>query len=267
MRRIRHSPSSNGIKVGCALLAALLLTFASLAEAEVSQNGTLRVAFEGKISPRALPRQGAAPIGVLIGGQISTTDGTSPPQLKRIEIEINKAGRFDFEGLPTCSVSQIQPSTTQNAIRTCRQAKVGEGTFSANVLIPEQSPFPSQGRVVAFNGMQGKRHVILAHVYGTNPIPTSYTLPLLVSKAKGTYGTKLTAYLPKTTGDWGFVTGLELSLRRTYYYRGHRHSYLSAGCPAPKGFRSVFFPLARASFAFAGGRTLDSTLTRRCGAR
>ena len=44
-------------------------------------------------------------------------------------------------------------------------------------------------------------------------------------------------------------------------------SYLSAGCPAPKGFPGATFPFAKASFAFAGKQALTSTLTRSCGAR
>ena len=58
-----------------------------------------------------------------------------------------------------------------------------------------------------------------------------------------------------------------MTLSRRYSYRGQRHSYLSAGCPAPKGFPGVSFPLARTSFAFAGGMKLTSTLTRDCKVR
>jgi hypothetical protein len=43
-------------------------------------------------------------------------------------------------------------------------------------------------------------------------------------------------------------------------------SYLSAGCPAPKGFPGAVFPFAKASFAFAKQPSLNSTLTRSCGA-
>jgi hypothetical protein len=58
-----------------------------------------------------------------------------------------------------------------------------------------------------------------------------------------------------------------LTLHRTYSYRGHSRSYLSAACPALPGFPGALFPLARASFAFAGGTTLTQTLNRSCKAR
>ncbi len=232
---------------------------------EIAQQGNLRLGFTGKISPHALPREGTAPIAVSLGGEITTTDGSTPPQLRAVQIAINRAGRLDRRGLPVCRLSEIQPATTENALAACGPARVGEGRFSANVVIPEQSPFPSTGKVIAFNGVQGGRPVIFAHVYGTEPIPTSFTLALRISRAKGRFGTVLSAALPDV--DSAFVTGISLDLHRTFRYRGERHSYLSAGCPAPAGFPGALYPLARASFSFAGDRTLSRTLTRSCRVR
>jgi hypothetical protein len=92
-------------------------------------------------------------------------------------------------------------------------------------------------------------------------------LPLLISKGKGTFSTVLSASLPQATGDWGYVTGLNLKLGRTFSKHGKRHSFLSAGCPAPKGFPGALFPLAKTSFAFEGGKTLTTTLNRSCKAK
>jgi len=58
-----------------------------------------------------------------------------------------------------------------------------------------------------------------------------------------------------------------MTLSRRDSFGGHSHSYLSAGCPAPKGFTVAPFSLARTSFAFADGRKLTSTLTRSCRVR
>jgi Divergent InlB B-repeat domain len=238
------------------------------AASEIVQRGNLRVSVAGKLSPKALPRRGAAPIAVSIGSRITTTDGSNPPQLRTIAIAINRNGRFDYKGLPACQIKQIQPSTNQGALAACRASLIGAGSFSANVVLPRQSPFPSNGKVLAFNGTLNGRPAILAHVYGTEPVPTSYTLPFLVKPLRGgTFGTLLTASLPQTTGEWGFVTGIQLTLKRTFTFRGVRHSYLSAGCPAPRGFPGAVFALAKASFAFAGHETLSQTLMRDCRAR
>ena len=121
--------------------------------------------------------------------------------------------------------------------------------------------------MLAFNGEVNGKPAIFAHVYGTNPLPTSYTLPFALKATRGTFGTTLTASLPQTTGEWGFVTGIQMTLKRKFSYRGQSHSYISAGCPAPRGFSRVPFPLAKASYGFAGPMTLTSTVTRICRAR
>jgi hypothetical protein len=251
-------------RAGCAAALAAVLILATGAQAELAQEGNLRVHFDAKVSPKRLPRTGTAPISVSLGGTVSTTDGSQPPALRRFEVAINRSGRLDVKGLPICRREDIQPATTANAMAACGAAKVGVGSFEANVVIPEQSPFPSKGKMVAFNGVQGGKPVIFAHVYGTEPIPTSFTLPLKISHAKGRFGTVLTASLPNVTSDVAFVTGISLTLGRTFTYSGERHGYLSAGCPAPKGFPGALYPLARTGFSFDGGTALSSTLTRSC---
>lgn len=249
----------------CVLLVAL--SAAVVARAETVRQGSLQVAFLGDLSPTSLPRDGAAPISVSVGGKISTTDGGSPPQLRRIQIAINRYGRIDRAGLPACRLEQVQPSTNEGALKACRASLVGEGSFSAEVKLPQQAPFPSAGKVLAFNGVEKGRPVIFAHVYGTEPVPTSYTLVMDIKPASGTFGTKLDISLPEVTSDVGFVTGIELKLFRRFKAHGKSHSYLSAGCPAPKGFPGAVFPLARISFAFAGHKPIGTTLTRNCKVR
>lgn len=233
----------------------------------VVRRGPVQVNFDGKLTPHALPRYGVAPVGIAVDARISGTSGGEPPQLRRIAIEINRNGHFSPRGLPVCEERDIQPSTTAGARAACGGALVGEGHFAANVKLPEQSPFPSSGKVLAFNGHLHGKPAILAHIYGTQPIPTSYVLPFSIGDSAGTYGTVLETSLPSATGNWGYVTGLEMTLHRSFRYQGKRRSYLSAGCPAPAGFPGAAFPLARTSFAFAGGMKLVSVLNRSCKAK
>jgi hypothetical protein len=233
----------------------------------VVQRGPVRVKFDGELTPHALPRHGVAPVGIAVDTRIASTNGGTPPQLRRIAIEINRNGHLNTRGLPICEESEIQPSTTDGARAACGGALVGEGHFAANVKLPEQSPFPSSGKVLAFNGRLHGKPAILAHIYGIQPAPTSYVLPFSIRGSRGTYGTVLETSLPRATGDWGYVTGLKMTLRRNFRYQGKRRSYLSAGCPAPPGFPGAAFPLARTSFAFAGGMNLVSVLNRSCKAK
>src|SRR5699024_636981 len=116
-----------------------------------------------------------------------------------------------------------------------------------------QSPFPSQGKVLVFNGKLRGQPALFAHIYGTRPVPTSYVLPFTIRKTGGEYGTLLSASLPNVTGEWGYVTGISLNLEP---------EFISASCPAPGGLPGIVFPLMRTSFSFEGGPTLTTTLNR-----
>jgi hypothetical protein len=247
----------SGVRAVAAVAVSATLALAAFAQAEVTQRGALRITFNGTLTPKTLPRHGSAPVRVAMAGAIASAKrGKNPPQLRAIEIGINSHGRLDPKALPTCAIDDIQPATSENALEACRDSLVGQGRFSAKVLLPEQAPFPSDGKIYAFNGVYRGRPAILAHVYGTNPSPTSVTLPFTIARHRGAFATVLSTSLPEVTSEWGYVTGLTLDL-------GGRN-YLSASCPAPKGFPGAVFPLMRASFQFVGAPAVTSTLTRSC---
>ena len=257
-------------RVRCAALTIIGITaafFGPPAVAEVAQKGNLRIAVDARLAPHRLPRSAPAPVAVSFSGRIGTTDKSGPPQLRTISIAINRQGRLTRRGLPLCRAGKIDPSTTSDALMACRPSLVGDGSFAANVKLPQQSPFPSKGKVLAFNGRFRGRPAILAHIYGTSPVPTSYVLPFLIDTRGGTYRTVLEASLPRVTGDWGYVTGISMTLDRRFSFRGRQQSYLAADCPAPAGFPGAVFPLLQTNFAFVDGKRVTSTLTRRCTVR
>jgi hypothetical protein len=272
--------------------------------------GNLRVSVSGKLSPRRLPRGGLAPIAVTVGGRITTTDASLPPRLRRLRIELNRHGKLDSTGLPTCVHRRIQPGSSSRALSGCRSALVGRGTFTADITLAGQEPYPTKGRLLVFNGRAGcsrpsgrvrssssrtqegrqgertpvrdpraadrgrrdapcrTRPVLFGHLYSPKPFATSFVIVFRVQRLrKGTYGTMLNAPLPKAMDAWGRLTGLRMTLSRRYSHRGRRHSFISAGCPAPRGFPGADFPLARTGFSFDGGRRISSTLTRSCRVR
>lgn len=234
----------------------------------VIQRGGLRVSVDAGVAPRRLPREGAAPVRFKLAARIASADGSVPPQLRRISVEINRNGHLDPAGLPVCDLGAIQPATNAGALAACRRSLVGEGSFAAKVLITSQAPFPSRGKVLAFNGRWHGRPAILAHIYGTAPVPTSYTLPFVIgSIGRGTYGTRLSASLPDFTSKWGYVTAISLKLGRGFRSHGSAHSYLTAGCPAPPGFPGAVFPLSRVKLGFAGRGPISETLSEDCRAR
>jgi hypothetical protein len=165
-------------------------------------------------------------------------------------------------------VRRIQPASTARALAACHSSLVGKGSFTANIALQGQEPYATTGKLVVFNGLQRKRHVLLGQIYSAYPFPTSFVIVFSVTdKSHGTYGTSLTAKLPRSLSSWGNLTGINMKLSRRFHAAGTRRSYVSAGCPAPKGFPLATFPMARASFSFAGGSRLSSVFTSTCRAR
>jgi hypothetical protein len=248
--------------LGC----ALTLAGAALASATVRQSGGVRISVEGRLSPQKLPRVGTAPISVAVGWQISTADGSPPPKLSSLQIEINRHGRLDYTGLPSCPYPKIQPASSERALAGCRPSLVGRGTFSAEVsLAGQEGSYETAGQLLLFKGERGHKALLYGQIYAAHPFATSFVIPFAIKiKAKGTYGSVLQAKIPASLRSWGNLTGIEMRLQRTYPYKGARHSFLSAGCPAPKGLGQASFDLARTSFAFDGGREISATVGGRC---
>ncbi len=247
-----------------AIAVVALLSIASSAGAELTERGDLFVRFQGGINPAALPRAQRAPITVSVAGRVKTLSGERPPALREIEIELNRGGELNSNGLPLCQYGQLVAISSARAMEECGDAVVGDGAYIGKSAFPEQATFPARGRILAFNGVYRGREVILAHVYGASPVPITRIIVFYIHRSGGTYGTVIKGSLPDAVNHYGYVEEIALRLHRNYTYRGQRRSYLSAACEAPSGFTVATFPFARASMAFADGRTLSSTLTRSC---
>ena len=247
-----------------AIVLAACAAGPSLAHAELTARGDLFVKFSGGIAPSALPRHTQAPIGVSVSGTIKTLSGTRPPALRQISIAINNGGELNAHGLPICHRREIEATTSEQARDACGPALVGGGRYLANTAFPEQLDFPSDGKILAFNAVVDGHEAILAHVYGTDPLPIARIIVFKIRNTSGTFGTTLTGNLPASVNHYGYVRSISLSLHREFVYRGQRRSYLSAACAAPPGFRNASFSFARASMSFDDGRTLASVLTRSC---
>ena len=244
--------------------AAAVLAVSGTAPADEFGGANLRATFNGWITPRALPRDAPRPIALHLRGRLRTTDGRLPPALRRMTISINRHGRVSTAGLPTCPRHALEARRTARVLQRCRGALLGTGRFDAHIEIPTQAPFPARGRVTAFNGMEGGRRVIHAHIFGRKPVPTVQVLTLRFQRAAGPYGTELSVDMPNVGDEWGHVTGFRLDLHRRYSYRGRQRSLLSARCPAPEGRPTALFPAARGTYHLADGRELSRIVVGRC---
>ena len=113
----------------------------------VIQRGPVRVSFNGKLTPHALPRHGTAPVGIAVDAHIAGTGTGAPPQLRRIAIEINRNGRLSAQRPPYLR-RKPDPAGDDRRSAGAPAAKPwsAKGIFAANVKLPEQSPFPSRAR-------------------------------------------------------------------------------------------------------------------------
>lgn len=246
--------------IGVLLTSAVAAT----ATAEVDRNGVLQGTFSGDISPQRLPRDELAPVTVTMGGKITTTDRSEPPRLEKIVLEINRNGVLDNKGLPTCSLAKLNSISSAQAKRVCAKAQVGHGSVTSRVYLPGQGAFASTGELLAFNGKLHGRPAVLAQVSSKAPLPLTYVIAFEVKKQGGTFGTALIGTLPPIASEYGYISSFSLALGRRYTSHGKKHYFAAASCPAPKGFNTAPFALAKASYEFAGGVTLGATLNRSC---
>ena len=263
--RTDRRPDRAALAVAAVLVAAL--ASAALAHAEVERGGSVLVTFNGSIFPRKLPRTGSAPVGVQMGGRISTADRSEPPILDRIILDINRLGSLQTRGLPRCPLRKIRSISSAGARRACGSALIGRGSVTSRVSLPGQGAFASLGVLLAFNGRFKGHTAIFAQVASGAPLPLTYVIVFRVRKLRGTFGTSLVGMLPPIASEYGYISAFNLSLRRIYRHSGKRMSYASAGCPAPRGFSEANFPLARVKYQFSDGRKISSVLVRKCRVR
>ncbi len=261
--RGRSRPIGRGVAGALAILALLGGLAAGRAQGERSQRGNLIVSLDGGLSPLKLPRHRPAPVAVRLEGGLRTADGTLLPRVTRMELGLPGQGVLSTRGLPVCSQRRLRNAKSAEALAACGPALVGRGRLEANVLVPNQPPFEIHARLLAFNGRVGRRRAVLMHAYATSP-PTVAVLPFLLHRRSGRFGLALVADLPAALGPWPHLAHFEMTLSRSYAYRGRSRSYLSATCPIPRRFTAGFFSFARASFTLADGRQIGTAIPRSC---
>lgn len=258
------------------LAILILLAFATFAAAapakvreyEIIQKENLRVKFGAEFTPSTLPRKNPAPITVEVAGAISTTDGTHPPPLRRLEMEINRHGRIETIGLPTCTAPLLQSTTTKEALARCGDARVGSGSFRAQLALGVGKDVPATGKATIFNSRHNGKPEMLVHLFIGVPVRVTMVVPITIGhKEEGDYGTVLRAHIPKLGGGLGSVTEIDLELGRRYMSGGKRRSYLAAACSAPEGVGSVPFPFLRGKFRFEAHRKVVASLLKSCTVR
>jgi hypothetical protein len=225
----RHLIHATTIAVGIVLICATTAT----AGREVVRAGNLYLADNGGISPSKLPKHESAPVSARINGEIGTLDGSHPPALQTIGLDVDKTIQIDAVGLPVCRWGQIEASDTKTAERACASAIVGSGEAEVEVAFPEQPPFSAKGAVVLFNGgVKGDTTLVFVHAYVAVPTPTAVIVAAKITRIHhGRFGLHIAARIPRIAGGSASVTKFQLKVGRAFSYKGKRKSFLTASCP------------------------------------
>jgi pimeloyl-ACP methyl ester carboxylesterase len=180
-----------------------------------------------------LPAAGGAPATARLEAEIGTVDGSHPPALRTIDLEVAKTIEVDAVGLPTCRAAQITATSSADARRACGGALLGSGSAEVEVAFPEQAPFSSTGPLLLFNaGVRGATTKVLLHAYVDVPAPTAIVVAATIARIdRGPYGLEITATIPRIAGGAGSVTKFELKVGRKFSYEGRSRSFLTASCP------------------------------------
>ncbi len=162
---------------------ALVFAAAALGSRKVECAGNLCVADNGGIFPSKLPKHGSAPITARIFGEIHSRDGSHPPAIENLELDVDNTIGIDAVGLPTCRARQIESRTSAEAKRACADALVGAGSPTMFTL-KFGGKFTYKGRTKSFltascptGHWVTKGHVVfgdqtqlgLAHVFPCTP--------------------------------------------------------------------------------------------------
>src|SRR6187551_287416 len=192
------------------LIAVLALGWTANSGAERVIKDGLELTFNANFEPQTLPRNREAPVDIKVEGRIATTDGSHPPPLRWLEVAINRNGRLDAKGLPTCTAPILQSTSSEAALERCRPSLVGRGSFRADVQLGKE--IAATGKILAFNSRRHGKQALVLHMFAAVPVRFTLVVPLTIAHLKdGNFGTLLRAQIPRLGGGLGSITEIDLT--------------------------------------------------------
>jgi hypothetical protein len=244
-----------------ALIATALAMFVlvgTAGAARVVSEGIIIVA-NGSVSPTVLPKTHNAPIEISASVNISTASGAPPPALQTVTLEFDRRASLQTKGLKVCRSEELQSTTVDQARKVCAAALIGEGEAQVLLDLPGAPPTPTSLPITLFNGPTvGGYPSVLAHAYLSEPVPTTYVVPIVIEPIhNGTYAYRTHVTIPQLAAGAGIPISGHLTIGRKWTLRGHRYSYLNARCEVG------FFQL-HGMLTFSNGYLLSGTLYQPC---
>ena len=164
------------------LLAIAALVGAGMASGELTQQGNLRLAFNGSISPNKLPRDTPAPVTMQVSGAIRTADGGRPPELRKISIALNRYGRLSTLGLPTCDQAELEQTTTKSARWKLRRRPRRPRQVPGLRQLPRPRRCRGERAGARLQRERKRQARLLLHIYNSRPVQVTFVVPFTIRR-------------------------------------------------------------------------------------
>lgn len=218
--------------LGLGIIAASAALLTGISGAAMVRVGTLVLHADGSFEPRLLPKRTYAPIRFEGYGEITTTDGTLPPALEHVKLDLDRDGRLTTAGLPACAPGKLEGATPRQARNRCPGSIVGTGHLAAAAALVGLGRVRMTSPLTVFNGpRQDGSPTAVLHAQAPFPISETYVVVAPIERRRGgTYGYRTEFDVPPIAGGLGSLTRIDAKIGRFYEAGGERRSYVSARC-------------------------------------
>jgi hypothetical protein len=230
--------------LGCVIGVAVLGTVSTstLAAPTPNKPSTVQVPgllfnFNGGVKPYSLPKTQLTPVVLLLEGKVRSIDGSHPPPLRELAIELDRNISVDLDGYPTCRPQAFHEDPPKPLAELCPTSIIGSGQMQIEIQFPEAAPTEVHSHLKILNGAKrdGIKNLYLAGSL-SGPVPHSEIVVTAQIKKihNGRFGTAVTITFPKIAGGSGSITSLDLRIKRRLLLDGKRFSPVTARCPDGK---------------------------------
>jgi hypothetical protein len=242
--------------LGCALAVVALGIGCASALAEATPNKPSKVPipsvifdFNGGFEPQSLPKTKLAPVALLLEGKVRSIDGSHPPPLRELAIELDRNILVDLGGYPACRQQAFNDDPPKPLAELCPTSNIGSGQMWIEIQFPEAAPIELHSQLKILNGAKrdGVQSLYLVGSFA-GPVPSEIVATAQIKKIhNGRFVTAVTITFPKIAGGSGSITSLDLRIKRRLLVDGKRFSPVTARCPDGKlqaHFSGEFFDYA-----------------------
>lgn len=185
----------------------------------IVRTGNLVMTLDGNASPTKLPKYKLTPVSFHSSGKIETVDGSHPPALKEVLLDVGKTAVIKANDFPACTIGPLEASSTKQAEARCKSAIVGRGIAKAEIQFPEQAPIETSSPLLIVNGGEKNGKILLfIHAFITVPTPAAIVTTVTTTRIhNGVYRLHSIAKIPLIAGGAGSPTYFYLNISRRGY--------------------------------------------------